>query len=60
VGTFNTSLNRTIEYSPEEVIHIKADSSTNEFRGDSKLLSLKRLIELYYSLIEFQKQFFQK
>jgi HK97 family phage portal protein len=60
-GGFGTAgkPNRTIEYSPEEVIHIKADSSTSEFRGDSKLLNLKRLIELYYSLIEFQKQFFK-
>ena len=51
--------NKTIEYGPDEVIHIKADSSRSEFRGDSKLASLNRLVELYYSLIEFQKQFFK-
>ncbi len=50
---------RNLVYTPQEVIHIKADSSTNEFRGDSKLLSIKRLIELYYSLIGFQQQFFK-
>ena len=47
-----------LEYSPAEVIHIKADSPTNVFRGDSKLKNLQRLIDLYGSLINFQKQFF--
>lgn len=46
-------------YSPKEIIHIKADSTTSEFRGDSKLQAITRLIELYYSLIDFQKQFFK-
>jgi HK97 family phage portal protein len=59
VGGFGNSNARSIEYSPEEIVHIKADSSTSEFRGDSKLLNLRRLIELYYSLIDFQKQFFK-
>jgi HK97 family phage portal protein len=58
VGNFSGNNNKSIEYLPEEVIHIKTDSSTNEFRGDSKLQNLQRLLDLYYSLIDFQTQFF--
>jgi HK97 family phage portal protein len=59
IGSFGGSVNKNIDYAPEDVVHIKADSSVSEFRGDSKLLNLKRLMELYYSLIDFQKQFFK-
>ena len=58
VGSYSGNNNKSIEYSPEEVIHIKTDSSTSEFRGDSKLQNLQRLLDLYYSLIDFQTQFF--
>lgn len=62
IGPSNTSVNntnKTIEYTPEEIIHIKADSTTSEFRGDSPLLSLTRLFDLYNSLLGFQSQFFK-
>lgn len=58
-GSFYTTNNKSIEYGPTEVIHIKGDSSTNEFRGDSKLQALQRLFDLYLSLINFQSQFFK-
>lgn len=62
-GLFSRSVNdqskKNIEYSPDEVIHIRSSSPFSEYRGDSKLQSAKRLIELYYSLIDFQKQFFK-
>ena len=60
IGSFSgTTTNKSIEYDPDEVIHIKADSSTSEFRGDSKLKNLQRLLDLYYSLIDIQTQFFE-
>jgi HK97 family phage portal protein len=48
-----------ISFTPREIIHIKNDSHTSTLRGDSKLKNLDRLINLYYSLINFQSQFFQ-
>lgn len=59
-GMFRRSKNREyITYSPDEIIHIKADSEDSIFRGSPKLKSANRLIELYYSLINFQRMFFK-
>lgn len=48
-----------IFFTADEVIHIKNDSFDDIYRGDSKLKNINRLIELYYSMISFQRQFFQ-
>ncbi len=48
-----------IRFDANEIIHIKSDSQDSIYRGDSKLKSLKRIIELYYSMISFQRQFFK-
>ena len=50
---------RVIKFSPDEIIHIKADSEESTFRGDSRLKSLNDLIELYYHMLQFQQQFFK-
>jgi len=49
----------TISFFPEEIIHIKNDNEDSIYRGASHLLSLERIIELYYTLINFQRQFFK-
>lgn len=48
-----------IQFDPEEIIHIKNNNEDSIYKGVSKLKSLKRLIELYYALIDFQRQFFK-
>jgi len=48
-----------IFFEAEEIIHIKNDSSSDIYRGDSKLKNLDRIIKLYYHLISFQQQFFK-
>jgi HK97 family phage portal protein len=49
----------SIVFETSEIIHVKADNENSIFRGASKLRSLDRLIELYYYLINFQRQFFK-
>lgn len=49
----------TINFDPEEIIHIKNNNEDSIYLGTSKLKPLQRLIELYYSLTEFQRQFFK-
>jgi len=53
------SKTQSVIFQPNEIIHIKNDSDNSIYRGDSKLKSLKRLIELYYALTDFQRQFFK-
>lgn len=48
-----------IVFRPEEIIHIKSDSQDSVYRGEPRLKNLERLIELYYALIDFQRQFFK-
>jgi len=48
-----------INFDPDEVIHIKSDNEYSIYRGTSRLAPLKRLIELYYALTDFQRQFFK-
>lgn len=55
-GTKETS---KIEFDASEVIHIKDDNDDSIFRGKSRLRSLTDLINLYYALLKFQKQFFK-
>ena len=53
------STNNQIQFTPEEIIHIKDDNNESLFRGKSKLSSLGDLLALYNNLIKFQKQFFK-
>lgn len=50
---------QTIEFSPDEIIHIKLDNDDSIFRGKSPLKSLDNIINIYHSLLKFQKQFFK-
>jgi HK97 family phage portal protein len=48
-----------LKFETDEIIHIKADNEDSIYRGAPKLKSIKRLVELYYHLINFQRQFFK-
>lgn len=48
----------TISFRPDEVIHIKDDNPESLYRGRSRLKAATDLVELYYTLIRFQRQFF--
>jgi HK97 family phage portal protein len=48
-----------IYFDASEVIHIKDDNDDSIFRGRSRLRSLSDLINLYYALLKFQRQFFK-
>ena len=48
-----------IFFSADEVIHVKDDNEESIFRGKSRLRSLTDLINLYYALLKFQRQFFR-
>lgn len=48
-----------INFDPDEIIHVKSDNEDSIFRGTSKLKPVRRLIELYYALTDFQRQFFK-
>jgi HK97 family phage portal protein len=49
----------TIQFAPEEIIHVMAENDESIFRGTSKLKSLLKLMELYFYMIKFQRQFFK-
>jgi len=48
-----------IFFDASEVIHVKDDNEESIFRGKSRLKSLSDLINLYYALLKFQRQFFR-
>lgn len=48
-----------IYFDASEVIHVKDDNDDSIFRGRSRLRSLSDLINLYYALLKFQRQFFK-
>lgn len=48
-----------IYFDASEVIHIKDDNDDSIFRGRSRLRSLTDLVNLYYALLKFQRQFFK-
>lgn len=54
-----TKQTETIAFQPDQIIHIKGDSWSNNLRGDSQLLCLDNLIKLYYQMIQFQTRWFQ-
>ena len=54
-----TRKSEAIRFEPHEIIHITSENTSSIFRGTSKLKPLLRLIELYYYMINFQRQFFK-
>ena len=54
-----TRKSEAIRFEPHEIIHITSENTTSIFRGTSKLKPLLRLIELFYYMINFQRQFFK-
>jgi len=48
-----------IRFEASEIIHIMAENEESMFRGTSRIKSIIRLIELYYYMINFQRQFFK-
>jgi len=49
----------SIEFSADEIIHIKLDNDDSIFRGKSSIKSLDSIINIYNALLKFQKQFFK-
>jgi HK97 family phage portal protein len=54
-----TRKSETIQFEPHEIIHVMNENEASIFRGTSKIKPLLRLIELYYYMINFQRQFFK-
>ena len=54
-----TRKDSAIRFEPQEIIHVTNENTNSIFRGTSKLKPLLRLIELYYYMINFQRQFFK-
>jgi HK97 family phage portal protein len=52
------SLN-TIDYTPEEIIHVKENSFYSIYRGVSRLKPALRTMQLIYSMRQFQDNFFR-
>jgi HK97 family phage portal protein len=58
-GKQTTRQESSLKFGTDEIIHIKSDNEDSIYRGSPKLKSIKRLIELYFYLINFQRQFFK-
>lgn len=58
-GARDSKNHSSIEFSPDEIIHIKLDSDDSIFRGKSSIKSLDSIINIYHALLKFQKQFFK-
>ena len=58
-GQSQSSKQEKITFTPDEIIHVKADNEDSIFRGVSRLKNLERLFELYYQMTEFQRLFFK-
>lgn len=58
-GKQTTRQESALKFGTDEIIHIKSDNEDSIYRGSPRLKSIKRLIELYYYLINFQRQFFK-
>ena len=54
-----TRKSESIQFDPSEIIHVMNENEQSIFRGTSRLKPLLRLIELYYYMINFQRQFFK-
>ena len=49
----------SIQFAPNEIIHVMAENDLSIFRGTSKIKPCLKLIELYHYMIKFQRQFFK-
>jgi len=49
----------TVRYKPEEIIHIRDNSSDSIYRGRSRLVSAEDSIDLLYNMRDFQATFFK-
>lgn len=58
-GPKRTTRDDGIRFETNEIIHIMAENDESMYRGVSKIKPLLGLIELYYYMIKFQKQFFK-
>jgi len=61
-GFFNprkTNSKGTIYFNTDEIIHVKDDDDDDIHRGTSRLASLETLFNTYYSVLNFQQQFFK-
>lgn len=58
-GARDSKNQSTIEFSADEIIHIKMDNDESIFRGKSPIKSLDNIINIYNALLKFQKQFFK-
>lgn len=58
-GPIGNSKQQTIEFSADEIIHIKEDNDESIFRGKSRLKSVGNIINIYNALLKFQRQFFR-
>jgi len=54
-----TSKSDSIRFESHEIIHVMNENESSIFRGTSKLKSVLRLLEVYYYMISFQRQFFK-
>jgi HK97 family phage portal protein len=54
-----TRKSESIRFESHEIIHIMNENDNSIFRGTSKLKPILRLMELYYYMINFQRQFFK-
>jgi HK97 family phage portal protein len=53
------TFNENVDYSPDEIIHIKENSFRSIYRGVSRLKPAKRTMELMASMRSFQDNFFK-
>lgn len=58
-GPKTSTKNTGRRFETTEIIHIMTDNDESIYRGSSKIKPVKRLIELYYYMINFQRQFFK-
>lgn len=58
-GRQTTRQESSLKFGTDEIIHVKSDNEDSIYRGSPRLKSIRRLIELYYYLINFQRQFFK-
>ena len=54
-----TRKSESIRFEPHEIIHIYTENENSIFRGVSRLKSMLGLMEVYYYMVKFQRQFFK-
>ena len=58
-GGKQTRKAEAIRFEPYEIIHVMNENDQSIFRGTSKLKPILNLMELYFYMIKFQRQFFK-